>query len=41
MALHLATQLMRELEPVSVVLMDKRANNKQTISPLKQLTEDF
>ena len=32
---------MRELEPCSVLLIAKRAGNKQTISPLKQLAEAF
>ena len=35
------SQLMRELEPCSVLLIAKRAGNKQTISPLKQLAKAF
>ena len=41
MAPYLASQLMREPEPCSVLLMAKRAGNKQTIFPLKQLAKDF
>ena len=41
MAPYLVSQLMREPEPGSVILMAKRAENKQTISPLRQLAEDF
>ena len=38
---YTALQLMREPDPDSVLLMTKRAGNKQTISPLKQLAKAF
>ena len=41
MAPYIASQLMREPDPDSVLLMAKKAGNKQTISPLKQLAEAF
>ena len=41
MAPYLASQLMREPEQCSVLLMPKRVGNKQTISPLKQVAEAF
>ena len=41
MAPYLASQLMREPRPCSVLIMAKRAGNKQTISPLKHLAEAF
>ena len=38
---YLASHLMREPDPSSVLLMAKRAGNKQTISLLKQLAKAF
>ena len=40
MAPYLVYQLMRELEPGSVILMAKIVENKQTISPLRQLAKE-